>query len=184
MFEWIREKWDNHGFEIILGLCLVTILILALCRIGKKGSWSSSYAYTRGKGYKQILHSQKKHLKESSGEKECRRVLQKLFGKPFNNSRPNFLRNPVTGGRFNLELDCFDSYLRLAVEYSGAQHYKYIPYFHKNKAVFRNQQYRDYMKKIMCRDNGITLIEVPYTVKVSDIERFLVDKLRQVGYKV
>jgi hypothetical protein len=43
--------------------------------------------------------------KESKGEIECRRVLKKLFNRPFNKCRPDFLRNPVTGGNFNLVSD-------------------------------------------------------------------------------
>ena len=69
---------------------------------------------------------------ESKGEKECRKVLENLFNKPFSKSRPDFLRNPVTGGNFNLELDCYNQELSLAVEYNGIQHYKYVPYFHRN----------------------------------------------------
>jgi hypothetical protein len=192
MFEWLQNTWKNHGFEIILVVSLIAILILSLYRIGNKGTWSSSYMYNNSlkKGSEKSYNTNtntntnRKPPKESSGEKECRRVLQKIFKKPFHNSRPDFLRNPVTGGRFNLELDCYDDILKLAVEYDGQQHYKYIPYFHKNKAVFRNQQYRDYMKKTMCRDNGIRLIVVPYTIKVPDIEKYIVNKLRNYGYQI
>ena len=54
---------------------------------------------------------------------------------------------PVTGGNFNLELDCFNKELRIGLEYNGVQHYKYVPYFHKNKEAFLNQKYRDDMKE-------------------------------------
>jgi hypothetical protein len=118
---------------------------------------------------------------ESKGESECRRVLQKIFNKPFNSVRPDFLRNPVTGNNHNLELDCYDPELKLAVEYNGEQHYKYIPYFHKNKEAFHNQKYRDLIKRQMCRDNGVHLIEVPNTVKVGQIEQYLLNKLRNIG---
>jgi hypothetical protein len=106
--------------------------------------------------------------------------LEDLFGVPFSKERPDFLRNPVTSdGRDtnNLELDCYNSGLKLAVEYNGVQHYKYVPYFHKNRDAFQNQKYRDYMKREMCEKNGITLIEVPYTVKIPDIRAFLLNKL-------
>ncbi len=62
----------------------------------------------------------------------------------------------------------------------GAQHYKFIPHFHKNKEAFRNQQYRDELKRRMCDDNNVTLIEVPYTVK--DIPTYLYNKLKPLGY--
>jgi len=94
------------------------------------------------------------------------------------------LRNQITGGSYNLELDCFNSELKLAVEYNGIQHYKFVPYFHRNKEHFQNQQYRDYMKENLCRDNNINLISVPYTVKLPDIKYHLVSELKKIGYKI
>lgn len=181
MFESFKKIWNEHGFEIMLVLCLVFISIFALTRIGQKGTWATSYYYNNtpeSNSYK----GPRGPKKESSGERECRRVLQKLFNKPFKNCRPDFLSNPVTGGRFNLELDCYEESLRLAVEYNGAQHYKYIPYFHKNKEAFLNQKYRDDMKRRICRDNRVNLIEVPNTVNVKDIEGFLIKQLKLIGY--
>ena len=64
------------------------------------------------------------------------------------------------------------------MEYNGVQHYKYVPYFHKNNEAFLNQKYRDDMKRRMCKDQNIILIEVPYTVKLENIERFIKDELR------
>lgn len=179
MFESFKKLWNEHGFEIMLVLCLVFIGIFALTRIGKKGTWATSYYYnTNPNSPSQGARGPKK---ESSGERECRRVLQKIFNKPFRNCRPDFLSNPVTGG-YNLELDCYEESLKLAVEYNGAQHYKYIPYFHKNKEAFLNQKYRDDMKRRICRDNRINLIEVPNTVNVRDIEGFLRKQLQLIGY--
>jgi hypothetical protein len=195
MFGSIEKLWNTHGFEIILTLSLIFIGVFALTRIGKKGSWSSSYTYDGGVnnggvnnggvnngGVNKRGVNKRGVSKGSSGERECRRVLQKIFNKPFKNQRPDFLRNPVTGGRFNLELDCYEESLKLAVEYNGQQHYKYIPYFHKNKEAFYNQKYRDELKTRMCRENRVNLIEVPNTVKVGDIERFIRQKLRLIGY--
>ena len=171
------EIWEEYGFEITVVGSILFILIFSLFRIGKKGTWSSSYTYDR-KRYSQRA----KVKKESRGETECRRVLQKYFKRSFPNSRPDFLRNPVTGGRFNLELDCYNPELRLAVEYNGVQHYKYVPYFHKNKEAFLNQKYRDDMKRRMCRDNNVNLIEVPNSVTVEKIEKYLIFQLKKLGY--
>jgi hypothetical protein len=181
MFSKIVQLWNNHGFEILLGLSLSFILLFALVRIGKKGSWSKSY-YAPNKGQWPSYKSKRRIPRQSKGELECRRVLQKIFKKPFNTSRPDFLRNPVTGGNFNLELDCFDSHIGLACEYNGKQHYKYCPYFHRNKEHFLNQKYRDDMKRRICRDNNIRLIEVPYTVPHEQIEGFIRKKLVQMGF--
>ena len=176
MWSRIKEIWNEWGFEITLGLCLLFILIYSIMRIGKKGSWGNYYTvkFNTKKG--------KRPPRESKGEKECRHVLEELFGKPFPKERPDFLNNPVTGGRFNLELDCYNKDMKLAVEYSGVQHYKYSPFFHKNKEAFLNQKYRDDMKRRICRENGIKLIEVPYTVKNHEIRGFLIKNLKAMNY--
>ena len=74
------------------------------------------------------IHVSKK--KYSKGETECRKVLEKLFRKTFPNERPDFMFNSNTN--HNLELDMYNRDLRLACEYNGIQHSKYIPYFHRN----------------------------------------------------
>ena len=117
---------------------------------------------------------------ESKGELECRRFLETVFQVPFSKARPDFLRNPITGN--NLEIDCFNPNLRLGVEYNGKQHYAYTSFFHRNKEASINQQYRDELKRRICRDNNIHLIEVPYTLKLDDIGPFLSLKLKQLGY--
>lgn len=166
----------EYGFEILLGLCILFILLYAFYRFctGQKGTWSN-FRISPNRAIRQV--KPKKGIKESKGETECRRVLEMIFNKPFPKDRPSFLNNPVTGGNFNLELDCFNKELKIAVEYNGAQHYKYIPYFHKNKEAFLNQKYRDEMKRTKCKENGIKLIEVPYTVPIPDIERYIKDEL-------
>lgn len=176
MFEKFNEIWEKWGFEIVLGGCLLFILIFWLFRRGKMGTWASYYTYTR------TPKKGRRPPQESKGEKECRRVLRELFNKPFNKDRPDFLRNPVTGNIHNLELDCFDAEMNLAVEYNGVQHYKYVPYMHRNKDAFLNQKYRDELKHRMCHDYGINLIEVPHTVKVPDIRNFLIKRLKVLQY--
>lgn len=191
LFGNINHLWETRGFEIMMGLILACLIIVGLYRkiTGKRGTWSNSYYYSElpatGGGSEPASHLGRKVTpqKDSKGEVECRRVLQYLFKKRFDKCRPDFLRNPVTGGNFNLELDCYDEELKLGVEYNGAQHYKYIPYFHRNKDVFTNQKYRDDLKRRLCRDVRVNLVEVPYTVKLGDIKGYLEKELRRIGYK-
>ena len=118
-----------------------------------------------------------KFVSESFGEKECRIFLEFLFGRPFPKLRPSFLSNSVLKNGRNLEIDCFNSFLRLGLEYHGRQHYEFVPYFHKNKLAFQNQQYRDYLKKNICQTNKIFLIEVPFYEK--HIKKFILNVLCQ-----
>ena len=45
MFDKLKKIWNDKGYEILIGSCLVIILVLALFKIGKKGTWSSSYNF-------------------------------------------------------------------------------------------------------------------------------------------
>jgi hypothetical protein len=179
MFEKLETTWSDYGFEILVVVSLLVILIYALYRRGKQGSWTRIY---RTPIRETPVYETPKKSTESKGEVECRRVLEAIFRKPFNKCRPDMLRNPVTEGENNLEIDCYNDELRLGVEYNGAQHYKYIPYFHRTRDAFNNQKYRDHIKRELCQKNGIFLIEVPYTVKVDDIEGFLIEKLQKAKY--
>lgn len=178
MFSRLMQMWEDYGFEVLVVLSLVVIVIVCILRIGKKGTWSSGYSLLLPKrGSKMRFPSSPQ---DSKGEVECRRVLRQIFNRPFDKIRPDFLQNAVTGN--NLEIDCFCPELRLGVEYNGVQHYKYVPYFHKTRDAFRNQQYRDYMKRDLCRKNGINLIEVPHTVSITEIGPYLVRELNRLGY--
>ena len=190
IFKRISNFWSKHGFVTVLIIGVIFIIIFGLIRkiMGKKGSWSSSYILLptvkrrKGERVKDGMDvNDIKGSKDSKGEIECRRVLEHIFKTSFDKCRPNFLSNPVTGG-YNLEIDCYNENLRLGIEYSGRQHYEYVPFFHSSKEAFLNQKYRDELKRRMCSDNNIVLIEVPYTVKVDDIQSYLVKELRSYGF--
>jgi hypothetical protein len=125
--------------------------------------------------------SRSPYPRDSKGELKCREIMEKLFEKPFPKQRPKFLLNEVTGR--HLEIDCFNEDLMLGVEYSGKQHDEFTA-MHKNKEAFMNQKYRDIMKKRLCKENNVDLIVVPYTVKIENIEDFLIKELEQCGYVV
>lgn len=192
LFNDICYYFNNHYFEIVIISCLIFLLVYAIySKInGNTGTWSS---YTETPSSLNITNINESSLYEppkrrrrggapgeSKGEIECRRVMSEIFNKPFYKLRPMFLNNPVTFGTNNLELDCFNEELKIAVEYDGRQHYEFIPYFHKTQEAFMNQRYRDYMKEQMCKENGIILIRVPYTVKIEDIEMFIKQKLKSI----
>lgn len=209
LFDKMRN-FDKFKFEIIVGACIVFILLYALYRkiTGKKGTWISvgknryvdvaknmlrttalnkmdiQKPSRRDAGdnanYNYVENQSYQFMKESKGETECRRSLESILKKPFAKARPDFLRNEVTGGVYNMELDCYNPELKIAIEYNGQQHYRFIPYFHRNKDRFINQRYRDVLKRKLCEENGVTLIEVPYTVPLNEIENFLRKKLREI----
>lgn len=170
------KLWKKHKFKIIVFVSILLILIFCFKNDRTKGTWSLEYSYTP-KPAQSI-----KVVKDSRGELECRRVMEKLFCRPFPNQRPDFLMNVVTGKP--LEIDCCNLELGLGVEYNGRQHYHYTPGMHKNVESFRLQQYRDEMKIKLCKENDFNLIIVPYTIDIQSIENYLIHKLRETGYNV
>ncbi len=120
--------------------------------------------------------------KESKGEQISKQAAEKIFKKSFTKIRPDFLKNNVTG--HNLEIDVFNEELKLGIEYSGRQHYEFVPFFHKNKEAFLNQKYRDEIKRMKCKSEGIQLIEIPYTVSLEDIESYIRVEAKKLGYDI
>jgi hypothetical protein len=185
-FNRISEKTKWGAFEMLVTSCFIFIITFAVYRMmtgGGGGTWTNKELYDLIPPSRRVKTatssvSSKKQGGDSKGETECRRVLETVFGKSFSKARPDFLSNPITGGN-NLELDCYNDELKIACEYNGIQHYEFIPYFHKNKDQFQTQKYRDDMKRRVCKEQSITLIEVSYTVKIKDIESYIVTELRK-----
>lgn len=176
MWEEVKNYWHVHGARMIVlsGISLLIILAIGRKWAGKKGTSTPGLKVLEWKEFDDGADEPRKSF-ISSGEKACKTFLESVFKRPFVKDRPDFLRNNITG--VNLELDCFNKDLGLAVEYNGQQHYRYTPFFHKNKEAFHNQMYRDETKRRLCREHGVVLIEVPYHVR--DIETFLTRQIEE-----
>jgi very-short-patch-repair endonuclease len=64
-----------------------------------------------------------------------------------------------------LYADFFIPQIRLVVEVHGEQHYKYIPFFHKQKADFFLGKKRDKNKIQFCEINDFSIAILPYNEK-------------------
>jgi hypothetical protein len=131
---------------------------------------------------KKRKHKKKKRVWKS--QEYCRQIIEKLFpGYKFPSVRPKFLRNPVSGK--NLELDCYNKELKLALEYDGKQHAEYVPHFHK-KGVdeFRYQVVKDDFKTIKCKVMGISLIRVPHYIIKIDLEKYIRNEINKLPYEI
>ena len=177
------DFWNTWGIYLIILLAVIIILIFWKISNSVEATpffVEHNYLLTNSLKEKQLYSSSNKKVRtESAGEKECKRVAEKLFKAPFSKIRPNFLNNEVTGN--NLELDLYNESLKIAIEYNGKQHYVYTPYFHKSYDSFLNQKYRDKMKMDKCKDLGISLIVVPYTVKINDIEGYIENEAKRMN---
>lgn len=113
----------------------------------------------------------KKFVEPSKGEAITRKAMEDIYGVPFINSRPDFLKNPET--LENLELDCYNADLAIAAEYNGIQHYLWPNYTNQTEQQFHNQLRRDEFKINQCDLNGVYLITVPYEVPYDMIPKYI-----------
>ena len=184
-FSSFKSWWAKYGiYAIILGSIFILLVAWIINKYYSDKLDQNSPFLKRMFGYSKFdtntdYQPKRKVIRESKGELICKEVAEQLFGKPFIKIRPKSMKNNVTG--HNLELDIYNDDLKVAIEYNGQQHYKYTPYFHKNEEAFRNQQYRDELKRMMCKNNGIMLIEVPYTVKHNLIPQYIRRRATELG---
>lgn len=123
----------------------------------------------------------KKCKKPSIGESLCLQTMQNIYGVPFVKVHPKWLENPES--KVNLELDCYNDDLKIAVEYNGEQHYKWPNFFHKTQEEFIKQVRRDQLKHELCERNGVYLITVPYNVSHKRIAKFIISQLPETVQK-
>lgn len=176
--------WNEYGLEILFCLSILIILILGAFNYmtNKNGTYNHAKRLPKkeGDGYPTDMAYMEHTEKDSKLELQAKFILENIFKQPFVKVRPDFLKNDVTG--YNLELDLYNPNLKLAVEINGDQHYKFIPFFHRNKDAFTKQRYRDEMKKWKCEQAGLTLIDVPYSVGEKGLKPYLVKRLRLEGF--
>ncbi|AYV75879.1 MAG: hypothetical protein Terrestrivirus3_148 [Terrestrivirus sp.] len=108
------------------------------------------------------------------------KLMEHMFKKEFKKVRPDWLKN-IDGN--NLELDGYNEELKLAVEYNGVQHYKFIPHFHRDENALEKIQNHDAIKLKLCQENNVNLIVVPYTIPQDEIAQYLFDETTKLGYK-
>lgn len=104
-------------------------------------------------------------------ERLARRILEFLYDESFCKARPKWLKSPVSTQ--NLELDCYNEKLAVALEYSGQQHYEICKAFQMTKEDLDSIQARDKAKADQCEARGVRLLIVPYTVKHVDMYKFI-----------
>ena len=82
----------------------------------------------------------------------------KDFLEPYWNRHVVFEEFPVAGTR--MTFDFYNANKKIAVEVQGAQHTKFVKFFHKNRLKYSDQLKRDQKKFDFCRANSIKLAEV------------------------
>jgi hypothetical protein len=143
----------------------------------------SKYLWDCDKGHKfmstyariQQGHGCGKCYNKLFGEKLTRYCFVKILNTTFNKIKPNWIRNPKTGQK--LELDGYNEQMLIAFEHQGEQHEKDC----RTSNLFYDpeQLVRDEIKRQKCKEYGIVLIEVPQIglrLKVKDVVPFLLSE--------
>jgi very-short-patch-repair endonuclease len=90
----------------------------------------------------------------SKGAEELLKIVQEIFS----NQRIELEYNVAsTGGLF---LDIYLPRLKIAFEFDGEQHSRYIEHFHGDRQGFIQACRRDTEKDRLCQEKGITLIRI------------------------
>lgn len=107
----------------------------------------------------------------SRGEYICCYILEKMFNKPFVKVRPDFLKNPETGRK--LEIDCYNEELKIGLEYNGQTHSKWPNATAQSFEDFLKQIRRDEFKIEQCDEAGVYLITVPSSIPETMIGKYI-----------
>ena len=110
----------------------------------------------------------------SLGERIVRAYFEQIFNKSFPTLRPAWLINPKTNKL--LELDGFNEELKIAFEHQGSQHFNLKTHMIKNKEKLEYRKYLDSLKKELCKNKNVILIEIPEIyvfLKLENLKEYL-----------
>src|SRR3990167_2666948 len=89
----------------------------------------------------------------------------------------NIIEEIYLPGTNNLRLDFYLKIHKTAIEVQGEQHYKFIPFFHKNIFEYLNSQKRDKDKELWCYLNKITLIKLDYR-EINEWKQRIIENIK------
>lgn len=84
--------------------------------------------------------------------------------------------NLIGKSRKKLPFDFYLTNQNICIEYDGEQHFKPIEKFGGDKG-FNRVKKTDELKNKYCKENGIKLIRIPYTINKKDFELYILEEL-------
>lgn len=114
-------------------------------------------------------------------EEICRWYFEQIFQAKFPKMKLKWLKNPNSG--YYLQLDGFSKRLRIAFEYNGPQHYEFTLPYHKSQQDLIDQQYRDALKRNLCKEMNVLLIIVPYWIEPENMQKFIISQYENLTNK-
>ncbi|MDD2737282.1 MAG: hypothetical protein PHF56_25405 [Desulfuromonadaceae bacterium] len=115
-----------------------------------------------------------------ASERLCRQYFEVLFGTEFKKKRPKWLKTDTNS---RLELDGYSEKLGIAFEYQGHQHFRSVLLRKNHTTDLDSQKDRDQLKRERCGNEGVTLIEVPYT-ETGNMEDFIRTECRRLNIDI
>ena len=110
-------------------------------------------------------------------ERICRNFLETFFHAPFPKVRPLWLKN-WKGNR--MELDGYLEERNIAFEHHGQQHYKFSRMLSLNRNL-EEQKRADKLKRKICKERKIILLEIAYKVPKEDLGEHIVNLCKKKG---
>lgn len=135
--------------------------------------WKCKNGHTFSLSYSDSKRHWCPKCRHSIGEEVVRAVLEEMLNVPFPKTRPSWLKN-----KRSMELDGFNEALNIAFEHQGQQHYRVVKRFHP-KGIYdlERQQKRDELKRKLCDEHNVQLIEIPeygtMTKTIEDLESLI-----------
>lgn len=103
------------------------------------------------------------------GEEITRQILEKLFDKKFPKFRADWLRNPITN--YKMEIDGCNMELKIAFEYQGNQHFTIDGHYIKSKKNLNKRMSMDEIKSDLIKKEGIRLLIIN-EIKEKNLSQF------------
>jgi hypothetical protein len=122
------------------------------CKIDKEFFEQNAYSHLRGHGCPSCS--------KLKTEKLGRKMIEEITKLKFPSVRPKFLKTEKY--KLGLEIDCYNEYYNVGVEFDGLQHEEFVPFFHKTEDKFDDQKIRDSDKDKLCKENKTILVRIPH----------------------
>jgi hypothetical protein len=146
-------------------------------KCARNHQWKAVYDSVRQGGWCPVCSS-------GYGERATKAIFEDIFGVLFDKERPTWLKNDRGN---QMEIDGYNSSLKIGFEHHGRQHYEKIPFFQQNKKSLKKRQQDDKRKEQLCKENNVKLIIVPSIPELLPLEKaipFIIMELKNNKIKV
>lgn len=159
--------------NILLILLIVIVVAVAILMLTLRLITNSSFY--GGSRTRDITKDLEKYPR-SKAEKNVIDIFEKLTGEKFPTVYPGWLR--YRGKQ--LELDGYNSKLKLAIEFSGPQHTKWYP-LNEPYEKYLNRIKNDEVKKKLCKKHGVRLVIIDKAIPRLNLTTYIKSRLYDAG---